>query len=115
MTVYEERCSVCNLGHARLLDAAHITPDSELDGLPTVTNGLSLCKIHHAAYDTKLLGISPDYVVHVNSDLLAETDGPMLEHGLKEMHGQKLRKLPSQESAWPDQERLASRFAQFVA
>ncbi|MHB1235431.1 MAG: HNH endonuclease, partial [Microbacteriaceae bacterium] len=30
MTAYEERCSVCYLGHARLLDAAHITPDGDV-------------------------------------------------------------------------------------
>lgn len=115
MAAYEERCSVCNLGHARLLDAAHITPDADLEGIVHVTNGLALCKIHHTAYDQKLMGIDPDFVVHINRDLLAEVDGPMLEHGLKQMHGERLRKVPERARDWPDRDRLAARFEQFVA
>ncbi|HEX5332141.1 MAG TPA: HNH endonuclease, partial [Cellulomonas sp.] len=52
-----------------------------------VTNGLSLCKIHHSAYDANLMGITPDYAVRINKALLLEIDGPMLRHGLQEMHG----------------------------
>jgi len=33
LRAYAERCAVCNLGHARLLDAAHIVGDTEDDGL----------------------------------------------------------------------------------
>lgn len=40
-------------------------------------------QIHHAAYDQHLIGVSPDYEVHVNRDLLLEEDGPTLEHGLR--------------------------------
>jgi predicted restriction endonuclease len=36
--------------HEGLLDAAHIVADSE-EGPPAIQNGLSLCKIHHAAFD----------------------------------------------------------------
>ena len=38
-------------------------------------NVLSLCKIHHAAYDKNILGISPDYQVKVRIDILDEVDG----------------------------------------
>jgi putative restriction endonuclease len=55
----ERRCAVCRLPFAELLDAAHIKADT--DGrLPSVPNGLALCKIHHGAFDTHILGISPD-------------------------------------------------------
>ncbi len=46
---YEVRCAVCRLHHGDLLDAAHITADADETGPAVVTNGLSLCKIHHAA------------------------------------------------------------------
>lgn len=115
MTAYEARCAVCNLGHLRLLDAAHITGDTLSDSIVHVTNGLALCKIHHAAYDSSLLGIDADYVVHVDRDLLAERDGPMLEHGIKDMNGDVLRKLPANEADWPDRDRLAARFEEFAA
>ena len=111
---YEVRCAVCRLRHGDLLDAAHIIADREETGLAIVVNGVSLCKIHHAAYDRDLLGISGDYVVHINQRLLDETDGPMLKHGLQEMHGQSLT-LPRHRSSHPDPDRLATRFAAFAA
>lgn len=40
-----------------------------------MSNGLSLCKIHHAAFDLNMLGISPDYVVKVDAKLLEEVNG----------------------------------------
>ncbi len=109
---YEVRCAVCRLRHGDLLDAAHIVADHEETGLAIVTNGISLCKIHHAAYDRDLLGISGDYVVHINERLLAETDGPMLKHGLQEMHGGQLT-LPVRKVSHPDPDRLEARFTSF--
>lgn len=78
MRAYETRCAVCSLAHGQLLDAAHIVPDSDEAGIPTVRNGLAMCKIHHAAYDAHIMGVSPDYVVKIRADLLDEIDGPML-------------------------------------
>lgn len=54
---YERHCTVCRLDRPQLLDAAHIVPDSQETGHALVTNGLALCKIHHAAYDANILGI----------------------------------------------------------
>lgn len=87
LRAYQTRCAVCALGHASLLDAAHIVPDHEYGGIAAVRNGLALCKIHHAAFDNFVLGIRPDLVVEIRADLLVEIDGPMLEHGLKGRHG----------------------------
>jgi putative restriction endonuclease len=109
---YTTRCAICSLRHGELLDAAHIIGDTESGGLPVVPNGLSLCKIHHSAYDAQLLGVSPDYRVHVDRDLLVEVDGPMLEHGIQRMHGRTLL-LPNRGADWPDRDRLAARFETF--
>lgn len=109
---YSLRCAICELKKPPLLDAAHITPDSDQEGLPTVTNGLSLCKIHHAAYDENILGISPDYIVHIDNDVLAEVDGPMLKHGLQQMDGRPLL-LPSRHKDRPDKARLDLRYSAF--
>ena len=112
LRAYETLCAVCTLRHGRLLDAAHIIGDRAEGGEPVVPNGLSMCKIHHAAFDTNLLGISPDYRVQIDGDLLAETDGPMLLHGLQEMHG-RLLTLPSRHRDQPDLARLEQRWAAF--
>jgi len=113
MRAYRRRCSICRLGHERLLDAAHIIPDADEAGLATTRNGLSLCKIHHAAFDGNILGIDPDLVVHVREDILREIDGPMLQHGIKEMHGEKLRVVPRRKEEQPSRDGLAERFLLF--
>jgi putative restriction endonuclease len=81
-------------------------------GDPVVPNGLSLCKLHHAAFDGGLLGVSPDYVVHVRRDILEEPDGPMLEHGLKEIDRHSIW-VPRPEDFRPDRERLDRRYERF--
>ena len=113
ISAYETKCAICRLGHGRLLDAAHITRDSDESSSTSVTNGLSLCKIHHAAYDINIVGIDPEYKVHVRPDILAETDGPMLEHGIKEMDKSKLWVPPNPEFR-PDKNRIESRFMKFI-
>ncbi|WP_280402424.1 HNH endonuclease [Nocardia carnea] len=111
---YRGQCTVCNLKHGPLLDAAHIISDTKPHGNAEVSNGLSLCKIHHAAYDRNYLGISADYRVVINRDLLEEEDGPMLRHGLQEMHGRGIS-VPQRLADRPSREGLAERFAEFTA
>ena len=112
LEAYSDNCTVCHLKHAELLDAAHIIPDGKPHGEPVVPNGLSLCKIHHAAFDANILGINPEYIIKVREDVLGEHDGPMLRHGLQELHGHKII-LPRHKSDWPDRERLEMRYGEF--
>jgi putative restriction endonuclease len=114
ITAYAHRCTVCRLGHSELLDAAHIIPDWDDRGTPVVQNGLSLCKIHHAAYDNDILGISADYQVHISKKVLDEHDGPMLKHGLQELDGSRIV-LPARAVDRPDKDRLAHRFERWRA
>jgi len=60
----------------------------------------------------QLIGVRPDLVVEVRADVLAESDGPMLIHGLQEMHGLRLL-VPKQESQRPDPGRLEARYQLF--
>lgn len=109
---YQERCAVCRLPFTELLEAAHIRPDSQ-GGSTLISNGMSLCKIHHGAYDTNIIGISPDYTIHVKDSVLATFDGPTLQHSIKEMDGQSLRQVPDEKVNQPDKELLAERFDAF--
>jgi putative restriction endonuclease len=113
LNAYNKRCAICTLKYAELLDAAHILPDTDERGLPVVTNGMAMCTIHHRAYDQNLLGVSPDYVVHINERMLADSDGPMLQYGLQAMNGKPLE-LPARREDQPDREHLAERFARFT-
>jgi putative restriction endonuclease len=113
LRAYASTCTICRLKEGQLLDAAHIAGDLEVHGEPVVPNGLSLCSIHHRAFDQQLVGVSPDYTVHVSKRLLEEEDGPMLEL-LKQFHTETIL-LPIQPKLRPDRERLAERYERFVA
>ena len=113
LEAYRERCTLCRLGHRELLDAAHIIPDAA-GGPPVVTNGLAMCKIHHAAYDANIVGIRPDYVAEVRRDVLAEADGPMLRHGLQELHRTRIH-LPRSPRERPAVDALERRYEEFRA
>jgi putative restriction endonuclease len=113
LPAYRDRCAICRLKEIRLLDAAHITADLDEGGDAVVSNGLSLCTIHHRAFDHDLVGITADYEVRVSRRLLDDEDGPMLEV-LKQFHGSALV-LPSNTKLRPDRERLALRFERFAA
>lgn len=109
---YQERCAICRLPFTELLEAAHIRPDSQ-GGSAKISNGMSLCKIHHGAYDADIIGISPDYKIHVRESVLQTFDGPTLQYSIKEMNGKDLGQIPTEASSMPDKELLAERFEKF--
>lgn len=114
ITAYDSRCALSGLPEPMLLDAAHIVADRDQDlGHPIVPNGIPLSKIHHAAFDAHLLGIDPNFRVHIAGRLLSQRDGPMLE-ALKRLDGAQLH-LPARVRDHPDRDRLAARFAEFLA
>ena len=111
---YGGRCTICRLAQLPLLDAAHIIPDKDERGRPDVPNGLSLCKIHHSAYDANILGITPAYRVEIRSRILEEVDGPMLQYGLKATHGQEIV-VPRRAADRPNPDFLEERYEAFRA
>ena len=114
IAAYKGRCALSGLPEQWLLDAAHIISDkNEQMGQPVVPNGLPLSKIHHAAFDRHLIGIDPDYRLHVSERLLDQRDGAILE-ALKQLDGGMLH-LPARLKDHPDRDRLALRFEQFKA
>lgn len=115
MRAYERTCAVCKLHRRELLDAAHIVPDRNPKGEPTVRNGLSLCKLHHAAFDNNIVGIRPDLMVEVRQDILDEIDGPMLLHGLQGLHNQPLMWVPRRTEWKPGKDFLEQRYEAFRA
>jgi len=114
IAAYNGRCALSGLPEALLLDAAHIISDKdEKPGQPVVPNGIPLSKIHHAAFDAHLIGIDPDYKLHVADRLLVQNDGPMLE-ALKRLNGGMIH-LPARVRDRPDRDRLAQRYERFKA
>jgi putative restriction endonuclease len=113
LAAYRQQCAICKLKHRELLDAAHILPDGHPDGTPIVANGLSLCKLHHAAFDSNLIGIRPDLKIQVRQDILQESDGPMLRHGLQEIAGESIW-VPRSSELQPKTRFLEQRYESFL-
>jgi putative restriction endonuclease len=112
MRAYHGRCAICRLRERELVQAAHIVPDPEPEGIAAVINGLALCAIHHLAFDRNLLGIDPDCVIHIATRLLNQEDGPMLRTGLQGFHAATIA-LPRRPDERPDPVRLEKRFEAF--
>jgi putative restriction endonuclease len=114
LVAYGEQCALCRLRHRELLDGAHLLEDSE-GGPPIIPNGMSLCKLHHAAFDNGVVGIHPDTLtVEVREDVLQEVDGPMLVHGLQELDGLTIH-LPRRVVDRPNRQFLVPRYTAFRA
>jgi putative restriction endonuclease len=112
LRAYREQCAICRLRHAELLEAAHILPDGHPEGRPIVPNGLSLCALHHAAFDGNVLGVRPDLKIEIRDTVLREKDGPMLLHGLQGFHGSQLH-VPRVEALRPRPAFLEERYEIF--
>lgn len=114
IAAYRGRCAFSGLPEPLLLDAAHIVEDrDEQWGQPAVSNGLPLSKVHHAAFDAHLIGVDPDYRIHVSERLLSRHDGDILR-SLQRLNGSKIH-LPRREHDAPSRERLEIRFFHFKA
>jgi putative restriction endonuclease len=99
------------LRHHGFLEAAHIIANA-VEGEPRIPNGFALCKLHHAAFDCHIIGVTPDYRVEARLDVLNESDGPMLKHGLQGFHGGALW-VPVREAHKPDRRFPEERYAVF--
>lgn len=108
---YRRLCALCRLRRPELLDAAHIRPDSR-GGEPHVSNGIAMCKLHHAAFDESLLAITPDYAVEIRSDVLEEEDGPTLTFALQGLHRSKIV-VPDEAAKRPSRELPEERYELF--
>ena len=112
LRAYQQCCAICRLRHDALLEAAHILPDGHPLGEPVVPNGIALCKLHHAAFDAHIIGVTPDLEVKVRRDVLEEIDGPMLQHGLQGFQGGRIH-VPRADHLKPSRDFLAERYALF--
>jgi putative restriction endonuclease len=112
LRAYQQCCAICRLRYDELLEAAHILPDGHPLGEPVIPNGLALCKLHHAAFDSYIIGVTPDLEVKVRVDVLEEIDGPMLQHGLQGFQNRRIH-VPRADHLKPNRDFLAERYELF--
>ena len=107
MGLYDYTCAVCRLRTVTMdgesaTDAAHIIP-FHISHSNDLRNGISLCKLHHWAFDRGLISLSETYQVFV-SPLVVE-QGPM-EWRLTKLRDKSIL-LPEQDQLCPAQDALA--------
>lgn len=62
---YGHRCAMCGV-QLELLDAAHILPVADDNSTDETTNGVALCKLHHAAFDRNLVSFDESFGITVS-------------------------------------------------
>ena len=115
MRLYDYTCAACRLriiapDGKSAVDAAHIISFAESydDG---INNGLALCKLHHWAFDTRLIAVSDKYTLLVSSGFDERGSGELL---LRNLMGKKIL-LPSQRPFYPSLINLRQHRAAFNA
>ncbi|MGM0563070.1 MAG: HNH endonuclease [Pseudomonadota bacterium] len=112
LEAYDNKCAMTGLPSPQLLDAAHIIPDASVHSEASVRNGIALSKLHHSAFDKNMIGIDPDFRIHVSDRVMRSVDGPLLEQGIKGLNG-KVITVPKNNHIQPSRDFLAERFDRF--
>lgn len=107
LRAYSHRCALCPFA-LNLVDAAHIIPVQRPRSTDEVTNGLALCRLHHAAYDGALVGVKSDYSVVINTGVVSRLQELGFAHGLAEFKSLLLSRIrhPAQAEVRPKPEYL---------
>ena len=71
LNAYGHQCAMCGI-QLKLLDAAHILDASHPDSTDETSNGVSLCTLHHRAFDRALVTFDEDFRTHFNESMIAE-------------------------------------------
>ena len=102
LRAYQHRCSVCRL-QLKIVQAAHIVPVNVPGSTDLTSNGLALCPSDHAAYDSGLLGVFPNYHIVVNLTRLEDLRNQNLHGGEETILGRVCNTIvvPSIESERP--------------
>jgi len=107
LKAYSFRCAITGVS-LRLIDAAHIVPVAHPRGTDDVTNGIALNRLHHAAYDAGLIGITGDFKLVVNPAAVDRLRAVKLEAGLDEFRKSLPERitLPVLRELWPSRANL---------
>ena len=106
MRMYNYTCAVCQLriltaSGESVTEAAHIIPFSVSQN-DDVRNGISLCKLHHWAFDKGLISVSENYRVMIAR--LIESEGPV--ESMLSVFRNSAVLLPEHDQLYPSQNAL---------
>jgi putative restriction endonuclease len=107
--LYDYRCAFCQLriiagDETNIVDGAHIKPFAKFKD-DSYTNGISLCKNHHWAFDHGWFGIDSEYRIVIRENWIDE-NSPSGIKSMNEYHHENIV-LPHDEEFLPDRDFLA--------
>ena len=105
---YGHRCAFCGI-QLNLVDAAHIVPVADNASTDDTTNGIALCKLHHAAFDRNLLSVNESFKIELSNVERARLQSENRHGGLPEFR-KNLKPviiLPSDRRDYPDRSYIA--------
>lgn len=112
LNLYNKQCCITGLNIPTLLEACHIVKWSENEEKRiNPTNGLCLNSLFHDAYDSNLIGISPDYVIDISESLLEKTCNNEMIQSLFAHYNHRTITLP--EFYLPDKESLDIKYQEY--
>lgn len=79
---YNNKCAMCGIG-LELIEAAHIVPHSHELGTDEVDNGISLCSLHHTAYDRSLIYFNEQLDIMINESKMEYLEKVGLDSGIR--------------------------------
>lgn len=79
---YDNRCAMCGI-QLELIEAAHIVPHSHEKGTDEIGNGISLCALHHTAYDRSLIFFDEEFNIRINDSKMDYLQKVGLDSGFR--------------------------------
>ncbi len=100
---YDNRCAMCGI-QLELIEAAHIVPHSHEKGTDEIGNGISLCALHHTAYDRSLIYFDENFNILINDNKLEYLEKVGLDSGFRKFKALAFDKikLPSNHTLHPN-------------
>lgn len=100
---YNHKCAMCGIG-LELIEAAHIVPHSNDLGTDEISNGISLCSLHHKAYDRSLIYFDTEFKIHLNENKIEYLEKVGKDSGIHKFTKQLFEEiqLPANRTLYPD-------------
>lgn len=83
LNAYSQKCAFCGL-QLKLVDAAHILPVSYSESTDETCNGISMCALHHRAFDRSLVTINMEYQIVHNDKKIEKLSAEKLTDGVED-------------------------------
>lgn len=100
---YNNKCAMCGIG-LELIEAAHIIPYSHELGSDEINNGISLCSLHHTAYDRSLIYFDESFDILMNESKIEYLQKVGVDSGFRKFEKLAFDKIqtPRNHSLQPD-------------